>query len=213
MTFSRVLTDLGSHTSWKVSYSHIFKAQSPLEPCCSYPFHSSPRFQKILSSTTVEWKLKLQPCMHAAADVATDMLAVTFLFTHWKLGSRCNFAIKPFFQINDCVLLCWVQSIHVCVHGRAHVYACIQYRKNKPCGLVHTYKKRNAQLESVGGTMVDSTTSKSHSQDVLKHRKEHGLQLQELVRSNRNLLPHPSSWFYVVTVAGLFADRMWCLTA
>lgn len=117
MTLSRVLTDLGSHTSWKVSYSHIFKAQSPLEPCCSYPFHSSPRFQKILFSTTVEWKLKLQPCMHTAADVATDMLAVTFLFTHWELGSRCNFAIKLFFQINDRVLLCWVQSIHVCVHA------------------------------------------------------------------------------------------------
>lgn len=44
--------------------------------------------------------------MHAAADVATDILVVTFLFTHWELGSKCNFAIKLFFQINDLVLLC-----------------------------------------------------------------------------------------------------------
>lgn len=85
------------------------------------------------------------------------------------------------------------------------VYAYTQHRKNKSCGLAQSYKKkkkRNAQLESVGGTMVVSTTSKLPSQDVLKRRKEHWSQLQELVRSNRNLLPQPSSWFYIVTVAG-----------
>lgn len=98
------------------------------------------------------------------------------------------------------------QFMCVCACVCVCVYAYMQHRKNKSCGLAQSSKKkkkRNAQLESVGGTMVVSTTSKPHSQDVLKRRKEHGSQLQELVRSNRNLLPQPSSWFYIVTVAGL----------
>lgn len=85
------------------------------------------------------------------------------------------------------------QFMCVCARVCVCVYAYMQHRKNKPCGLAQSYKKRNAQLESVGGTMVVSTTSKPHSQDVLKHRKEHGSQLQELVWSNRNLFPQTSS--------------------
>lgn len=107
----------------------------------------------------------------------------------------------------SCIMM--LSSVNSCVCVHAYVYVCMhtcsigKTSRVVWLSLLKKKKKRNAQLESVGGTMVVSTTSKPHSQDVLKRRKEHGSQLQELVRSNRNLLPQPSSWFYIVTVAGL----------
>jgi hypothetical protein len=98
------------------------------------PFPQLPGYQVIFYSATEGDKIKLQTSVHAVAEVAdtTDIQIATFLFMHWELGGRHNFAIKLFFQVNGLVLLCCVcVCVCVCVCARVRTHTC-SIEKNKP---------------------------------------------------------------------------------